>query len=244
MRQIKICTIRIKRNFLEKRFGFCTLMLRQALNVSAQKEDDNMKIYGTDTSSFFLNWWLGEDYDTLPDIITAKSGRGVLIRSMLLSVLIVAVLVIVFCCNQMYLWLIVPLLWLMIAVWRGVCAMRHSRITLKSSYFIIHNGAFAEITNYIKYSNLEVVRIRRTPLTRFFHRVAIELSTSGTTFFVRSVSEDSARTIYEYPLFKAEESHCDSCKAEDSNCDSCKAEVKQFGELSPETDQSPENETI
>ena len=206
----KICTIRIKRNFLEKKFGFCTLMLRQALNVSAQKEDDNLKIYGTDSSTFFLKWWLGEDYNTLPDVITAKSGRGVLIHSMLLSLLLIAVMVIVFCCNQMYLWLIVPVLWLMIAVWRGMCAMRHSRITLRSSYFIIHNGAFAEITNYVKYSNLEVVRIRRTPLTRLFHRVTLELSTSGTTFFVRSISEEVARTIYEYLLFKAEESHCDS----------------------------------
>lgn len=230
----KICTIRIKRNYLEKRFGFCTLMLRQALNASAQKEDDNMKLYGTDSSSFFLNWWLGDDYNTLPDIITAKSGRGVLIHSMLPSLLIIAVLAIVFCCNQMYLWLFVPLLWLFIAVWRGICAMRHSRITLKSSYFIIHNGAFAEITNYIKYSNLEVVKIRRTPLTRFFHRVAIMLSTSGTTFYVRSIREDEARLIYEYLLFKAEEPRCDSPEEEEIETD------VQY----PEIEQSPEENNL
>lgn len=198
----KICTIRIKRNFLEKRFGFCTLMLRQALNASAQKEDDNMKLYGTDSTSFFLNWWLGEDCNATPVVIAAKSGKGVLIHSMMLSLLIIILLAIVFCCNQMYLCLIITLFGLPIAVWRGICTMRHSRITLKSSYLIIHNGGFAEIANYIKYSNLEVVRIRSTPLTRFFHRVSLELSTSGTSFYVRSINEDTAKLIYEFLFYK------------------------------------------
>lgn len=201
----KICTIWIKRNFLEKRFGFCTLMLKQALNVSAMKEEDNLKLYGTDSSAFFLNWWLGADSLASPDVLTAKSGRGVLLRSMVLSVICIAILTVIFLCEEMYVWLLIPALWVPLAVFRGICAMRHSRITLKPSYFVIHGGAFAEISSYIKYSNLEVVGIRRTPFTRLFHRVAIVVSTSGTTYAVRSLREEEARFIYEYLLEKAEE---------------------------------------
>lgn len=201
----KICTIWIKRNFLEKKFGFCTLMLRQALNASAQKEDDNMKLYGTDSSAFFLKWWLGKDYAKASDIMTAKSGRGVFFRSILLPIPIVIAVSIVLYHFQLYSWLILPLLYVLLLFPKGICAMRHSKITLRSSYFIIHNGAFAEISNFIKYPNLEVIAIRRTPLTKWFHRVSLVLSTSGTTFYVRSIKEDEAKRIYEFLLLKAEE---------------------------------------
>ncbi len=196
----KICTIWIKRNFLEKKFGFCTLMLRQALNVSAQKEDDNMRLYGTDSSSFYLKWWLGEDYADSPEIMEAKSGKGLLFRYvgiLLIPCIVVSILLILL---EEYIWLIVPALYLLYTIVTGYCKMRQSKIALKEDYLVIHNGALAEMANYIKYSNVEVVRLRRSPFTRLSHRVALSISTSGTSFTIRSLPESQAQSIYAHLL--------------------------------------------
>lgn len=201
----KICTIRVKRNFLERKFGLCTLMLKQALFATAQKEEDNMKLYGADSSEFFLKWWLGEDYSKSVDIITARSGRGVLIHTMLPRLCLTIGVGIGLYYFQLYLWVILPGLYFLYSLVRGIFLMRNSKITLSDTYFEVNTGAFAEISNYIKYSNLEVVRIRRTPLSRWFHRVSLEISTSGTTFSVRSLKGEEAEYIYEYLLLKTEE---------------------------------------
>ncbi len=193
----KICTIWIKRNFLEKKFGFSTLMLRQALNVTALKEEENMKLYGTDSSSFFLRWWLGEDYSSAEDIISAKSGKGVFFRHIAIPTIIALAVCILLYNLQLYIWILFPLLYMLILIPRGICTMRHSRIILKHNYFIVHNGAFAEIDNYIKYTDIEVVQIRRTPFTRRFHRVSLAISTSGTTFIIGSLKEEEATLIRE-----------------------------------------------
>ncbi|MDE6682744.1 MAG: PH domain-containing protein, partial [Muribaculaceae bacterium] len=200
----KICTIKIKRNILERKFGLCTLMLKQALFASAQKEEDNMKLYGADSSDFFLKWWLGDEYSKCAAILTARSGRGVLIHAMLPRLGLIIVLGIILYFFQLYLWEILPGLYLFYSLVRGIFLMRHSKISLRKTYFIVNNGAFAETVNYIKYSNLEVVRIRRTPLSGRFHRVSLELSTSGTTFFIRSLPEKEAKQIYEALLYGAE----------------------------------------
>lgn len=200
----KICTIWIKHNFLEKKFGFCTLVLKQALNATAQKEEDNLKLYGSDSSSFFLKWWLGEGYANDKGLLSARSGKGLFFRVIFLRILLTIVISICFYCSQMYLWLIVPLLYLPYTLFRGLLAMRHSKISIRSSYLIIHNGALAEMSNFIKYSNIEVVRIRQTPLTKWFHRVSLVVSTSGTTFCVRSIKGDTAKHIYDFLLYKTE----------------------------------------
>ncbi|MDE6561399.1 MAG: PH domain-containing protein [Muribaculaceae bacterium] len=201
----KICTIWIKRNFLEKRFGFCTLMLRQALNVTAQKEEENMKLYGTDNSSFFLKWWLGEGYASAEDVISAKSGKGVFYRHIAMPTVIALAVCILLYYSQLYIWILFPLLYMLILIPRGIYTMCHSSIVLKPDYLIVHNGAFAEIDNYVKYSDIEVAQIRRTPFTRRFHRVSLAISTSGTTFIIRSLKEKEASLIRELLLFKAEE---------------------------------------
>lgn len=200
----KICTIWIKRNFLEKRFGFCTLMLKQALNASAEKNDDNLKIYGTDESSFFLEWWLGNDYQQEENIISARSGRGVFFTTFIPRLLLSIIAGVILYHDQLFIWLIAPTLYLVFSVIKGICAMRHSHIDLKQSYFVIHNGSLAEMANFMKYSNLEVVRIRKTPFTGLFHRVSLSLSTSGSTFTVRSLREDEASIIYSLLLHKTE----------------------------------------
>ncbi len=196
----KICTIWIKRNLLEKKFGFCTLMLRQALNVSAKKEDDNMRLYGTDSSSFYLKWWLGDDYADSPGVMEAKSGKGLLYRYVAIISLLCIAVAIPLILSEEYIWLIAPFLYLLYSIVKGFYKMRQSKITLKEDYLVIHNGAFAEMANYIKYSNVEVVRLRRSPFTRFSHRVSLAISTSGTTFTVRSLPESQAQSIYNHLL--------------------------------------------
>ncbi|MDE5870535.1 MAG: PH domain-containing protein [Muribaculaceae bacterium] len=201
----KICTIWIKRNFLEKKFGFSTMMLRQALNATAQKEDDNMTLYGTDSSSFYLKWWLGDDYATAEEIFSIRSGKGVFYRHVLFRAILAIIVLFLLFDSQLYLWMIIPSIYLLILFPKGIFAMRHSGIDLKAGYLIIHNGAFAEIDNYIKYSDIEVVGIRRSPFTRWSNRVSISVSTSGTTFSVRSIKEEAASLIREFLLLKAEE---------------------------------------
>lgn len=196
----KICTLWVKQNFLEKRFKLCTLMLKQALNASAMKEDDKLKLYGADSSEFYLEWWLGKNYKDSADIITAKSGKGVIMHSAFPWIVITSVITGILCYNQEYVFIIIPIVFLVYSIIKGWCAMFRSQITLKDSYVVISNGNFADAINYLKYNNIEVVRIKRTPFTRWFHRVSLMLSTSGTSFTIRSLKEKDAQYIYEILL--------------------------------------------
>jgi membrane protein YdbS with pleckstrin-like domain len=97
-------------------------------------------------------------------------------------------------------WLAVPAAWLLISVAKGFMAVHRSRITLKEDYIEIHNGRFADIRNYVKYSNVEVVSLRSTPFTPYSSRVSLTLSTNGTSFTLRSLRVEEAREIYELLL--------------------------------------------
>lgn len=199
----KICTLWIKRNYFEKRFGLCTLALKQAMNSSAQKEEDNLMIYGRDCSGFFLGWWFGRDYGSESDIATAKSGKGVIAHSLLPDLLLSSAVAAALCYTGLYGWIIIPAIYLSVCIAKGILTMRHSHITLRESYLIIGKGRFAEIKNYLKYDNVEVVRLIRTPLSRFTGRVSLSLSTSGSTFTVRSLMQVQAMLIYELLLDKS-----------------------------------------
>lgn len=200
----KICTLWVKRNFIEKRFGMCALSLKQAFNASANKEEDNLKIYGRDNSDFFLSWWLGENFQSETDIIIAKSGKGVITATLLPSVIISAIAIVVLHHFGQYAWLSIPAVYLAISVPKGIYAMRHSSISLKESHVIIGNGHFAEIKNYMKYCNIETVRLKRTPISRLTGRVALHISTPGTAFSVRSLRENAATQIYELLLARSD----------------------------------------
>ena len=204
----KICTVWIKRNYLEKHFGLCTLALKQALNTSAQNEEDNLKIYGKDTSDFFLGWWLGHDYGLEADISSAKSGKGVVTYSLFPDLLISSVATALLLYFELYGWIIVPAIYLLAGIPKGIMMMHHSYITLLDSYLVIGAGRFAEIRNYLKYDNVEVVRITRTPLTPFTGRVSLSLSTTGSTFTIRSLKQDIAQHIYELLLSKSMATTC------------------------------------
>lgn len=199
----KICTLWIKRNYFERRSGLCTLALKQALNSSAQKEDDNLKIYGRDRSDFFLGWWLGHDYRSEAETAVAKSGKGVVTHSLLPDLLLSFAATFVLWHFGQYVWITLPVIYLLTAIPKGIMTMRHSRISLRETYLVVANGRFAEIMNYLKYDNVEVVRLTRTPLSRLTGRVSLSLSTSGSTFTVRSLRQDQARQIYELLLAKS-----------------------------------------
>lgn len=196
----KIRTASVKRNYLERHFGLCTLQLRQALFATAKKEEENLRIYSSDDSLLLLKWWLGENYESEETQIVGKSGHGVLIHSALLWSILSMVAAIVLCCVQLYIWTIIPAICLVIALWKGVCAMHRSRIILKETYIEVDNGAFADVRNFVKYEDVEVVRIRRTPFSRWFHRATLTLSTSGSSFTVRSLPESDAELLAEYLL--------------------------------------------
>ena len=104
---------------------------------------------------------------------------------------------------ELYAWLALPFVYLLIALAKGLFVVRRSRITLRQDYLEVCNGKFAEIRNYFKYSNVEVVRKVSTPFTPYFHRVSLFISTNGTSFVVRSLKEEEADEIYEWLLY-----HC------------------------------------
>lgn len=208
----KICTVSVKRNVVEQWMGCCTVLLKQALFATDKEKGGNVNIYGCDHEEHFLRWWLGKDYSSSPDIISARSGYGLLGHSIKYELLIFFSVSLVLCYYGQYAWLMVTFSYLLIVLLKGALAVRRSYITLKEDYLEVGNGKFARMTNYFKYGNIEVVRLVATPFTPYFHRVSLLISTNGTSFRIRSLREQEAKDIYERLLFYCErhkeESHC------------------------------------
>ena len=199
----KICSVSVKRNPLEKKSGLATIAMKQADNSSELKEEDNLKIYGRDYSGFFLGWWLGQDYKSETDIATLKSGNGVLMLSLIPNLLLSVAAAVALWFLGWYGWILLPVIYLLAGIPEGILTMRHSYITLRESYLIVGKGQFAEITNYLKYENVQVLRMTATPFSRFTGRVSLSLSTSGSTFTVRSLKRNQAQQVYELLLAKS-----------------------------------------
>ena len=196
----KVCTVYVKRNFLEQWLHGSTVMLRQALNATDEKKGADVRVYGSESAADFLSWWLGSSYGSSPEIVSARSGYGLMWHVMRLDILISLAAAVTLACFGLYVWLAVPAAWLLISLAKGLMAVRRGRITLKEDYIEIHNGRFADIRNYVKYSNVEVVRLRSTPFTPYSRRVSLTLSTNGTSFTLRSLRIEEAREIYELLL--------------------------------------------
>lgn len=196
----KVRTVCVKRNYLERQFGLCTLQLRQALFATAKKAEDNIRIYSSDSSLVLLKWWLGEEYERKDTLIVGKSGLGMMVHSALPGVILSLAAMVVLCWMQLYIWNAISAVCLVIFILRGLYVMRRSRILLKESYVEIDNGAFADVKNYIKYEDIEVVRIRRTPFSHWSHRASLIIATSGSTFTIRSLPESDCDLIAEYLL--------------------------------------------
>lgn len=196
----KVCTLYVKRNIIENLLGCCTIMVRQALNATDEKKGADVKIYGSSHDGNFLNWWLGKDYSSSPTVISARSGYGLLGYTIRFDILISLAVAIVLCYYGQYIWLFAPIAYMLVSLAKGFLAVRRSHITLKEDYMEISNGKFAEIYNYVKYDNIEVVRMVSTPFTPYYHRVKLVISTNGTSFAIRSLKEQEAKEIYELLL--------------------------------------------
>lgn len=197
----KVCTLYVKRNIIENWLGCCTIMVRQALNATDEKKGADVKIYGSSHDGNFLSWWLGKDYTSSPTVISARSGYGLLGYTIRFDILISLAVAIVLCHYGQYIWLFAPIAYMLVSLAKGLLAVRRSHITLKEDYMEISNGKFAEIYNYVKYDNIEVVRMVSTPFTPYYHRVKLVISTNGTSFAIRSLKEHEAKEIYELLLF-------------------------------------------
>lgn len=196
----KVCTLYVKRNIIENWLGCCTIMVRQALNATDEKKGADVKIYGSSHDGKFLSWWLGKDYTSSPTVISARSGYGLLGYTLRFDILISLAVAIVLCYYGQYIWLFAPIAYMLVSLAKGFLAVRRSHITLKEDYMEISNGKFAEIYNYVKYDNIEVVRMVSTPFTPYYHRVKLVISTNGTSFAIRSLKEQEAKEIYELLL--------------------------------------------
>lgn len=200
----KVCTIIVKRNFMEKWLNGRTIQLKQAFNIAGSdeknKEGNNVKIYGAPFADNLLQWWLGKDYGTSATLREAQSGKGVFGYAVKWDIVAVAIATVVLIHFDQYIWLVIPVVYLLVSLFKGCLSVRKSRIVLKSDYMEISNGQFAEVLNYIKYENVESVQLVRTPLTPFFHRVKLCIYTNGSSYTVRSLKIDEAWEIYELLL--------------------------------------------
>lgn len=197
----KICTVYIKRNIIEKWLACSTVMLKQALNATDRNRGADVRIYGSDSATTFLDWWLGKDYASSQPIVSAQSGYGLLGYTIRFDLLVSLAAGIALCYFQYYGWLWLPVVYMLISLIKGIFAVRRSSITLKEDYVEINSGKFAEVKNYFKYSNMEVVRMTATPFTPFYHRVNLVISTNGSSFTIRSLKEQEAKEIYELLLY-------------------------------------------
>ena len=182
---------------LESDFSF---KAEKLLNATDEKKGADVKIYGSSHDGNFLSWWLGKNYTSSPTVISASSGYGLLGYTIRFDILISLAVAIVLCYYGQYIWLIAPIVYMLVSLAKGFLAVRRSHITLKEDYMEISNGKFAEIYNYVKYDNIEVVRMVSTPFTPYYHRVKLVISTNGTSFAIRSLKEHEAKEIYELLL--------------------------------------------
>lgn len=196
----KICTLRVKRNILERWLRCATIGLRQALNATDEKNGREVKIYGSDHAGKLLDWWLGTDENARQPVISARPGYGLLAYTIRFDLPVsLAAAAVLWVCG-LYAWLLVPAFYMLVSLAKGFLAVRHGGITLRNGYLEVRDGKFAEARNYLKYDNVEVVRMTATPFTPRFHRVSLTISTNGTSFTLRSLKASEARDIYELLL--------------------------------------------
>ena len=198
----KISTVKVKQNFLEKWFGCSTIMLKQALNATDEEKGSDIKIYGSNSSSNFLKWWLGENFTSSETIASAKSGLGVFAYTVRFDIIITTIACCIIFSFDLYFLVGLLAIYIITSIIKGYLAIKRSSITLKEEYVEISCGKLAEVKNYCKYSNIEVVRLRHTIFTPFYHKVILSISTNGTVFNIRSLEEKEARKIYELLLYK------------------------------------------
>lgn len=199
----KATVLGIKQNPLERMAHCETVSIHQAENVTDEKKRGDITIYGSDLGDRMLAWWLGDDAskeDVNSPIMTAHSGKGVFVRTFLphLGIAAAALLVLIFSADIVMPAVVVCSLYATVMAWRAVLARRHSSIELTESYVLINRGNIARIREYMRYTDIESVRIRRTPFSRFTDRVSLQLATNSGAVTVYSLTLADARALRRY----------------------------------------------
>ena len=145
---------------------------------------------------------MGENFPSSETIASAKSGLGVFAYTVRFDIIITTIACCIIFSFDLYFLVGLLAIYIITSIIKGYLAIKRSSITLKEEYVEISCGKLAEVKNYCKYSNIEVVRLRHTIFTPFYHKVILSISTNGTVFNIRSLEEKEARKIYELLLYK------------------------------------------
>lgn len=204
----KATVLGIKQNPLESLAHCETIAIRQAENVTDEKKRGDITIYGSDLGNRLLDWWLGnEDEDIAPFqnrssakdsvIMSAHSGKGIFMRRFILHLILAtgATLVLIFCADIMIPSIVIGSLYAALMAVRAVMAWRHSSIELMDKCVLVNRGNIARIREYMRYVDIESVRIRCTPFTRFTGRVSLQLATNSGAVTVYSLTLADALTL-------------------------------------------------
>lgn len=207
----KATVLSIKQNPLERLARCETISIRQAENVTDEKKRGDITIYGSDLGKRILGWWTGDDAgnkqpfrekDSVEEsvLMTARSGKGVFVRRFVphLLIAVVALLVLMFAADIIIPAIAACSLYTGLMAGRAVMAWRHSSIELTDTYVLINRGNIARIREYVRYPDIESVRIRRTPFTRYTGRVSLQLATNSGATTVYSLTLADARTLRSY----------------------------------------------
>lgn len=207
----KATVLSIKQNPLERLAQCETIAIHQAENVTDEKKRGDITIYGSDLGNRILDWWTGDDTENeLPFrdkdsvkesvLMTARSGKGVFERRFMphLLIAVVALLVLMFAADIVMPAIAVCSLYTGLMAVRAVMAWRHSCIELTDTYVLINRGNIARIREYVRYPDIESIRIRRTPFTRYTGRVSLQIATNSGATTVYSLTLADARTLRSY----------------------------------------------
>ena len=207
----KATVLSIKQNPLERLARCETISIHQAENVTDEKKRGDITIYGSDLGNRILGWWTGDDAgnkqpfrdkDSVEEsvLMTARSGKGVFVRRFVphLLIAVVALLVLMFAADIVIPAIAICSLYTGLMAGRAVMAWRHSSIELTDTYVLINRGNIARIREYVRYPDIESIRIRRTPFTRYTGRVSLQLATNSGATTVYSLTLADARTLRSY----------------------------------------------
>lgn len=189
----KVTILSIKRNPLETLADCQTVTLRQASNATGSKKEDGIRIYGSMLGGQLLAWWLGSD-SVDHALLTAKSGKGLMVRKFLPN-LILALAAVMLISHFTHNWpaaVIIGSVYIAVSVIRSLLAWKHSSITLTDSYIAINSGNIAHIYGYIKYRDIESVGIRSTPFTAYTNRVSLRVATNAGAVTIYSLRNTDA----------------------------------------------------
>lgn len=179
--------------------------------MTDEKKRGDITIYGSDLGNRILDWWTGDDTENeLPFrdkdyvkesvLMTARSGKGVFVRRFMphLLIAVVALLVLMFAADIVMPAIAVCSLYTGLMAVRAVMAWRHSSIELTDTYVLINRGNIARIREYVRYPDIESIRIRRSPFTRYTGRVSLQIATNSGATTVYSLTLAVARTLRSY----------------------------------------------